>query len=138
MKSIVIYGVKSGKRDKVNNVVMNGVKTGKVGKLENCKIEEEVLSQSEERLCKSIIKGFAKRNRERHAMLADVEEEQQTRRHVLDDIAGMELPWHAVRKARELELKYLRDLGVYEKVDEKEAVGKVRNHSTNVCERVQK
>ena len=45
-----------------------------------------------------------------------------------DDIK--ELPWHAVRKARELELKYLRDLGVYEKVDEKEAVTKVRNHSS--------
>ena len=31
---------------------------------------------------------------------------------------------HAVRKARELELKYLRDFGVHEKVDEKEAVEK--------------
>ena len=41
-----------------------------------------------------------------------------------DDITGKELPWHAVHKARELELKYLRDLGVYEKVDEKEAVEK--------------
>ena len=41
-----------------------------------------------------------------------------------DDITGKELPWHAVRKACELELKYLRDLGVYEKVDEKEAVAK--------------
>ena len=29
-----------------------------------------------------------------------------------------------MRKARELELKYLRDLGVYEKVDDKEAVAK--------------
>ena len=29
---------------------------------------------------------------------------------------------HAVREARELELKYLRDLGVYEKVDENQAV----------------
>ena len=42
----------------------------------------------------------------------------------IDDITGKELPWRAVRKARELELKYLRDLGVYEKVDEKEAVAK--------------
>ena len=32
--------------------------------------------------------------------------------------------WHAVRKARELELVYLRDLGVYEKIDENEAVAK--------------
>ena len=65
-----------------------------------------------------------------------------------------------MRKARELELKYLRDLGVYEKVDGKEAVAKYginpvdtkwvdtdkafdgwRAHAdqiTNVCERVQK
>ena len=42
----------------------------------------------------------------------------------IDEIIGKELPWHAVRKARELELKYLRDLGVYEKVNEKEAVAK--------------
>ena len=35
--------------------------------------------------------------------------------------ASKDLPWHAVRKARERELKYLRDLGVYEKVDENEA-----------------
>ena len=61
LKSIVMDGVKSGKRDKVKNVVMDGVKTGKVGKLENCKIDEEMWSQSEERLCKSIIKGLARR-----------------------------------------------------------------------------
>ena len=38
------------KGDKVKNVVMNGVKTGKVGKLENGRIDEEMRSQSEERL----------------------------------------------------------------------------------------
>ena len=57
-------------------------------------------------------------------MLADVEEEQEQDVICFDDITGKELPWHAVRKARELELKYLRDLGVYEKVYEKEAVAK--------------
>ena len=45
-----------------------------------------------------------------------------------DDITGKELPRHAVRKARELELRFLRDLGVYEKVDEKEAVA--RKHAS--------
>ena len=39
----------------------------------------------------------------------------------IDDVTGKELPWHAVRKAREQELKYLRDHRVYEKVDEREA-----------------
>ena len=99
-------------------------KSEKVGKLENCKSDEGMLSQSEESLCRSIIKGLARRNHERHTMLADVEEEQEQDVICFDDITGKELPWHAVRKARELELEYLRDLGVYEKVDEKEAVEK--------------
>ena len=76
------------------------------------------------------LKGFARRNRERHEMLADVEKEQEQDVICFDDIIGKELPWHAVRKARELELKYLRDLGVYEKVGEKEAVAKYRYHSS--------
>ena len=77
---------------------MDGVKSGKDGKLENCKIDEEMWSQSEERLCKSIIKGLARRNRERHAILADVEEEQEQDVICFDDITGKELLWHAVRK----------------------------------------
>ena len=88
-------------------------------KLENCKIaksDEGMLSQSEERLCRSIIKGLARRNHERHTMLADVEEEQEQYVICFDDITGKELPWHAVHEARELELKHLRDLRVYEKV----------------------
>ena len=47
----------------------------------------------------------------KQAMLADVEEEQEQDVICFDDITGKELPWHAVRKARESELKYLRDLG---------------------------
>ena len=35
---------------------MNGVKIGKVGKLGNFRVDEEMLSQSEERLCQPIIK----------------------------------------------------------------------------------
>ena len=62
---------------------MDEVKTGKVGKLENCKIDTEMWSQSEDRSCKSIIKGLARRNRERHAMLADVEEEQEQKSYAL-------------------------------------------------------
>ena len=96
----------------------------KLEKLENCISDEGMLSQSEERLCRSIIKGLARRNHERHTMLADVEEEQEQDVICFDHITGKELPWHAVRKALELELKYLRDLAVYEKVDEKEAVEK--------------
>ena len=59
-------------------------------------------SQSEERLCKSIIKGLARRHRERHAMLIDVEEEQEPDVIRFDDITGKELLSHATRKAREL------------------------------------
>ena len=41
-----------------------------------------------------------------------------------DDITGKELLWWAVKEPREKELKYLRELGVYEKVDERAAVAK--------------
>ena len=94
-------GVRSEKENMVKNIVMNGVKSGKVGKLENYKSDKGMLSQSEERLCRSIIKGLARRNYERHIMLADVEEEQEQDVICFDDITGKELPWHAVRKARE-------------------------------------
>ena len=116
--------VRSEKENMVKNLVMNGVKSTKVGRLENLEGDEKMLSQGEERLCRSIIKGLARRNHEKRTMLADVEEEQEQDVLCFDDITGKELPWRAVRKARELELKYLRDLGVYEKVDEKEAVEK--------------
>ena len=65
-----------------------------------------------------------KRNHEKHTMLADVGEEQEQDVTCFDDITGKELSWHPVREDRELELKDLRDLGVYEKVDEMEAVQK--------------
>ena len=41
-----------------------------------------------------------------------------------DDITGKELLWQAVKQAREQEFKYLRELGVCEKVDERAAVAK--------------
>ena len=108
LKSIVMKGVRSEKENMVKNVVMNRVKSGKVGKLENCKNDEGMLSESEERMCRSIISGLARRNHERHTMLADVEEQQEQDVICFDDITGKELPLHAVRKALELELKYLR------------------------------
>ena len=64
MESVVMNGSKVGKFGKIDgkqnlkSIVMNGVKSGKVGKLENCKSDEGMLSQSEERLCRSIIKGL--------------------------------------------------------------------------------
>ena len=39
-------------------------------------------------------------------------------------LAGKEFPWQAVKGAREKELQYWRELGVYEKVDERAAVAK--------------
>ena len=39
----------------------------------------------------------------------------------IDDITSKELAWHELRRAREQELKHVRDLGVQEKVDEREA-----------------
>ena len=53
---------------------MHGVKIGKVGKLEDSKTDKERKDQDEETLCKSIIKGLTRRNREKHAILAEIEE----------------------------------------------------------------
>ena len=64
-------------------------------KLENSRIDEEMRSQSEERLCKSIVKGLARRNREKHEMLAEMEEKEQDV-ICFDGITGNKLPWHAV------------------------------------------
>ena len=128
LKSIEMDGSKFRKfrrddrKQRLKDTVMDGVKFGKLGELENCKSNREMLSQSEEKLCRLIIKGLARRNHERHTMLADVEKEQEQDVICFDYITGKELPWHEVRKARKLELKYLRDLGVYEKIDEREAV----------------
>ena len=60
---------------------------------------------------------------EQDAMLAEACEENEFIK-CFDDIIGEELPWQAVKEAREKELKYLRELGVYEKVDERTAVAK--------------
>ena len=40
----------------------------------------------------------------------------------IDDVTGKELPWSEVRQARTRELKYLRELGMYEKVDERQVI----------------
>ena len=130
-ESIVMDESKVGRikrQQNLKSIAMDEVKFGKVEKLENCKVDEKMCRRSEEKLCKSIIKGLARRNQEKHTMLANAEEAKEREPDVVcfDDVTGKELPWREVRKARELELKYLRDLGVYEKVDEKEAVKKYK------------
>ena len=77
---------KVGKRQNLKSIVMNGVKIGKVGISENSKTEEERNDQDEEKLCKSIMKGLARRICEKHLILAEVEEEQDVIR--IDDVTG--------------------------------------------------
>ena len=60
---------------------------------------------------------------EQGAMLAEAGEEDEFIK-CFDDITGKELPWQAVKEGREKELKCLRELGVYGKVDERAAVAK--------------
>ena len=71
---------RAGREHYLKDIVMDG---GKIGKLENHKIDEEVHRQSEEKLCKSIMKGLAKRSREEPAMLADLEEGKEQKCHML-------------------------------------------------------
>ena len=71
-----------------------------------------------------VIRGPARRNHENNAPLAEVEEQGQMIL-CIDDVTGKELLWQAVRQAREQELRYLRELGVYEKFDEQGAVAQI-------------
>ena len=123
LKNTVMDGDKIEKDSMMKSTVMDGEKIGRMGYDKN---DGKLQCRSEEELRKSILKGLVKRNQEKHAVLAQVEETQEEEREVVcyDDFTGKELPWCAVRKARELELQYLRNLGVYEKVDEKEAIKK--------------
>ena len=68
---------------------------------------------------------------EQDAMLAEDGEENEFIKN-FDDSTGKELPWQAVKEAREKELKYLRELGVYEKVDEPAAVAKYNVTPVNI------
>ena len=104
---------KVGKRQKLKSIVKDGVtieQVGKVGKSENSKTQKERKDHNEEKLCRSIKKGLARRNREKHAILAEIEEEQPV--ICIDDVTRTELSGQQVRKAREQELKFSRDLGV--------------------------
>ena len=76
-------------------------------KSEHPNTDEEKKDRKEDELCKSIIQGFARHHRKRNAILANAEEEEDQRVH-----------------ARELELKYFPDLGVNERVDERETIAK--------------
>ena len=88
----------------VRKIQTNGSKVGKVGRSARCDQEEGMKIEQD-------------------AMLARAgEEDEFIKCH--DDITGKELLWQAVKPAREKELKYLRELGVYEKVDERAAVAK--------------
>ena len=60
---------------------------------------------------------------EQDAMLAEAGEEHEFIK-CFDDLTGKELLCQDVKEALEKELKYLHELGVYEKVDEGTAVAK--------------
>ena len=110
-------GVKSGKRDKVKNVVMNGVVAGKVGKLENCKSDEGMLESKGGEIVQINHKRLRETPSRKDTQFWRMWKKNKNKdvicfHHITrqEDCCGM-----PVRKARELELKYLRDLGVYEK-----------------------
>ena len=139
------------KSDTVENVPTGGVNNGEFGKVGRNKIsrasswmefkleelektehlrnDEEKHDQDDENCASQSQKASQGRYREQHAILSNVGQED---RHVLwiDDVTGKELPWHEVRQAREQELKYLRDLGVYQKVRDRRRAGAVGSNST--------
>ena len=66
-------------------------------------VDRERKDQDEEKLRKSIFKGFARHTLENRAILATAEEEDQ---HI-DDITGEELVMSKIRHDRAQELKYI-------------------------------
>ena len=102
MKVVQTGGVKVG--ELVKKIQMNETKVGKVWRSVTVGQEEYLKPEQD-------------------AMLAEAGEEDGFIK-CFDDITGKEQPWQAVKRAREKELKYLRELGVYEKVHERAAVAK--------------
>ena len=78
------------KRENSKGIVMDEVNIGKSGNRITL-ISMAERNREEEELCKLIIKGLAWFHRERHALLATAEEENQ-RVQCIDDITGEELP----------------------------------------------
>ena len=102
MKKVETGGMKVG--ELVKKTQMNEPKVGKVGRSVRLGQEEYLKPEQD-------------------AMLAEAGEEDEFVK-CFDDIAGKEMPWQVVKQARDKEVKYLRELGVYEKVGERAAVAK--------------
>ena len=100
-------------RKNLTKVVTDGVK-----------IEEMVGNQNEQTLCKSIIKGLARSSQERPRNVGRDGRRKSRRSYASMTSLGKSCHGTQCRKAREQDLKYLRDLGVYEKIDEREATAR--------------
>ena len=100
MKEVETGGVKDG--ELVKKIQMHGPKVGKVGR--SARLGQEAFLEPEQ-----------------DAMLAEAGVEDVFVK-CSDDTTGKELPWQVVKETPEKELKYLRELGVYEQVDERAAV----------------
>ena len=96
MKQIQTGGMKVG--EVVKKICMSESKVGKVRRSARFNQEECM-------------------KHEQGAMLAEADEEHEFI-YCFDDITGKDLHWQAVKEAPEKELRYLREIGVYEKVDE--------------------
>ena len=70
-----------------------------------------------QKLCRAIVDGFMKHCKQT-CVAHDSDQEEEL------NVTDKELLWSAVRPSRDEELKYLKGLGVYEKVDEQTATAK--------------
>ena len=80
-----------------------------------------------EHLCMTSVDRFTKQCARTDATMGAVAEADSNVR-CAGDHTGKQLPWSAVRRSREEELKYLGDLGVYVKVDVRTAIA--RRHAS--------
>ena len=98
----------------------------KLEKLENVeqwKHRDGLTKTTKDKMYRTIVDGFVKQCNGTGVTLNAVGEAELNARCV-DVVTGKGLPWSAVRRAREEELKYLRDLSLYEEVDGQTALVK--------------
>ena len=108
----------------VRKMEMGDPKVGKIGEVAKLVKKIQMNEPQVGKVWKSVKFGQEEYTKpEEDAMLARVGEESLLLK-CFDDITGKELPWQAVKQAREKELKYLRELGVYEEANERTAVSK--------------
>ena len=110
---------KIGKQQNSKNIMVDWVKIGRLGKSETSSSNKERKNHEGEVLCKLMIEKPRTIVRDTHCC-----RRLKKRINVFSAFISKELPCPEARRTPEQELTYARDLGVYVKVDERQAIAK--------------